>query len=392
MNATIRRNTDFYSATIPIIISVLSVYLTIGITLGILPEYIRFSLKYGSMAVGMVIGLQALATLLTRAYAGKITDMKGAKLSSRIGGGLVMLAGILYLTAPLFSPNVVVVLGIILISRIVHGVSESFVVTGALTWAIGLVGAEKSGRVMTWNGIAMYAGIAIGAPLGIWLSKSFGIEAAFGFIIILSIVSWLAPKKLPELNVETVHKRMPFSKVVSKISGPGMVLGLSSIGFVCISSFVTLFFVQNHWGDASLAFMLFGGFYVLVRIFFSTFPDKYGAYKVAFVSLLIEVAGQLMLMVSTSKVMAMIGCSLTGAGFSLIFPSLGVLVVKKVTPQMRGTALGAYAAFFDLSLGMAAPIAGLLASWYNYESVYFFGGISCAIAIMVLVFGKNREA
>ncbi|MCY1226649.1 putative MFS-type transporter YfcJ [compost metagenome] len=88
--------------------------------------------------------------------------------------------------------------------------------------------------------------------------------------------------------------------------------------------------------------------------------------------------------------MAIAGCSLTGAGFSLIFPSLGVLAIKKVNPQMRGTALGAYAAFFDLSLGIAAPIAGLVASWFDYQSVYIFGGVSALLAIVVLLLGKNK--
>ncbi|GAE86376.1 MFS transporter [Bacteroides reticulotermitis] len=73
-------------------------------------------------------------------------------------------------------------------------------------------------------------------------------------------------------------------------------------------------------------------------------------------------------------------------GTSLIFPALGILAIKKVAPQMRGTALGAYSAFFDLSLGIAGPIAGLITGWYNYQSVYLFGGISCMLAVLVLLF------
>jgi hypothetical protein len=65
--------------------------------------------------------------------------------------------------------------------------------------------------------------------------------------------------------------RAPFYKVIGKISSQGLGLAFSSIGFACISSFVALFFTQKQWGDASLAFMLFGGSYVLVRIFFSSF-------------------------------------------------------------------------------------------------------------------------
>ncbi|MNW01771.1 major facilitator superfamily transporter [compost metagenome] len=84
-------------------------------------------------------------------------------------------------------------------------------------------------------------------------------------------------------------------------------------------------------------------------MFFSSFPDRFGGYKIALVSLLIEAAGQLLICLSLTETMALVGCALTGVGFSLIFPALGVLAIKKVAPQMRGTALAGYAAFFDLS-------------------------------------------
>ncbi|MCY1492471.1 major facilitator superfamily transporter [compost metagenome] len=382
--------TSFYAAIAPIILSVFAIYLTIGITLGILPGYIQNSLEFGSVTVGIVIGLQALATLLTRAYAGKTTDTKGAKVSTRLGTILTIMTGILYVASTFFMSNVSLALGIILVARMIHGIAESLFFTGALTWGIGLVGAQKSGRVMTWNGIAMYAGIAIGAPLGIGMTKIFGIESAFATLVLLSIISWLIIKKLPTLSVDLSHVRTPFYKVIGSIAGQGLALAFSSIGFACISSFIALFFVQKQWGDPSLAFVCFGVSYVLVRVFFSSFPDKYGGLKVTLFSLLIEILGQLLIGFSTSKVMAIAGCSLTGAGFSLIFPSLGVLAIKKVNPQMRGTALGAYAAFFDLSLGIAAPIAGLVASWFDYQSVYIFGGVSALLAIVVLLLGKNK--
>lgn len=135
--------------------------------------------------------------------------------------------------------------------------------------------------------------------------------------------------------------------------------------------------------------MIFGACYVLTRIFFASFPDKYGGFKIAFLSLIIEVAGQLLIWTSASKTLAIIGCGMTGVGFSLVFPALGVLAIQKVKPQMRGTALGAYVAFVDLSLGLAGPIAGLIAGWFDYQTVYLFGGISCIVSMIILLFNKK---
>jgi MFS family permease len=380
---------NFYQATAPIIISVFGVYLTIGIALGVLPGFVQNTLGFDSIIVGLIIGLQSLSTLLTRAYSGKITDTRGAKKSKMSGVILAVIAGIVYVLAVLFQAHPLTALVFLLLARIIHGVGESFLVTGALTWGIGLAGHSNSGKVMTWNGIAMYAGIAIGAPLSIWLSKEYNILPAFILIALLPLISWLSTTKLPSIPVDKDHVRTPFYKVIGTISGQGLSLAFSSLAFGCIASFIVLFFSQKNWGDASLAFMIFGICYVLTRIFFASFPDKYGGFKIALISLIIEVAGQLLIWTSASKTLAIIGCGLTGIGFSLVFPALGVLAIQKVKPQMRGTALGAYVAFVDLSLGLAGPIAGLIAGWFGYQAVYLFGGISCVVSMVILLYNKK---
>ncbi|MGN7707710.1 MFS transporter [Chryseobacterium sp. JV274] len=391
MSTTLERGQtiNFYQATAPIIISVFGVYLTIGIALGALPGFVQNTLGFDSIIVGLVIGLQSLSTLLTRAYSGKITDTRGAKKSKMSGVVLAVIAGIVYILAILFQGHPLMALLFLLAARILHGIGESFLVTGALTWGIGLAGPSNSGKVMTWNGIAMYAGIAIGAPVSIWLSKEYNMLPAFILIALLPLVSWLSTAKLPSIPVDKDHVRTPFYKVIGAISGQGLSLAFSSMAFGCIASFIALFFSQKNWGDASLAFMVFGICYVLTRIFFASFPDKYRGFKIALISLIIEVAGQLLIWTSVSKTLAIIGCGLTGIGFSLVFPALGVLAIQKVKPQMRGTALGAYVAFVDLSLGLAGPIAGLIAGWFDYQAVYLFGGISCMVSMIILLFNKK---
>jgi MFS family permease len=381
---------NFTRTISPIIISVFAIYLCIGITLGTLPPLIKNELHYSSLTIGAVIGIQFIATLLTRAYAGKIADTKGAKTGNHRGVIMAMLTGLIYLAGVFLKDNHLLALGILFLARVFHGISESLAITGALTWGIGLVGHQKSGKVMTWNGIAMYAGIALGAPLAMYLQSALGVGYVFATMIILSALSWLCTIKLPNLPVDSDHQRTPFYKVIGKISDQGLALAFSSIGFACISSFIALFFTEKSWVNPSLAFLTFGGFYIITRILFSSFPDKYGGYKVAVVSFIIEIIGQLLIGFSTSEAMAVLGCSLTGIGFSLVFPALGVLAIQKVSPQMRGTALGAYAAFFDVSLGLAGPVAGIIAGWYGYQAIYFFGAISAVLSIFILAV-KNKK-
>ncbi|ORM68110.1 hypothetical protein HA44_21640 [Mixta gaviniae] len=70
---------------------------------------------------------------------------------------------------------------------------------------------------------------------------------------------------------------------------------------------------------------------------------------------------------------------LTGAGFSLVFPALGVEAVKQVEVQNQGAALGTYSAFLDLALGLTGPLAGLLISRAGINAIW------PAAALMVLM-------
>ncbi|SEN65076.1 Predicted arabinose efflux permease, MFS family [Mucilaginibacter gossypiicola] len=366
-------------------------FLVMGISLGVLPDYVHSRLGFSNLMVGVVIGLQYAATLCTRHFAGKMADTKGGRQAVVIGILLSALSGIFCIVSGLAIGIPSISLLALIAGRILLGIGESYLVIGVFAWGFILVGPQNTGRVMVWNGMGMYGGMACGAPLGIWLQSQSSITTSFAAIALLPIVSLLAMRMLPRVILSGQVKRLPFYKAVGLVWKSGTGLALASIGFGGIASFITLFFIQQSWQGASFAITAFGAGYIVVRIFFAGLPDRFGGARVAMISLLVEVAGQLLIWSATSGLAGILGAGLTGIGMSLVFPSFGTIAVKRVSAENRGMAMAAYNAFFDLGIGLTAPIAGLIAGKGHYSNIYLLGALTAAVSALLAYLEYKKD-
>jgi predicted MFS family arabinose efflux permease len=89
--------------------------------------------------------------------------------------------------------------------------------------------------------------------------------------------------------------------------------------------------------------------------------------------------------------MAFTGAAFAGLGFSLVFPAFGVEAVKHVTENNRGTALGVYTAFADVSFFLTGPLAGAVIGVYGYSSVFLFGLVSVLAALGIAIVMMQME-
>ena len=369
-------------------------YLTVGISLGTIPAYVHGTLGFNNLVVGLVIGLQSAATLASRHFSGTLCDRRGSRKAVLYGGALSALAGVAYILSVWLARAGVGTangaLSALLAGRILLGLGESLLITGALSWGIGLAGHQRSGKVMAWVGIAMYGALACGAPLGIALKAWYGLGASFAAVVAAPLIGLACVRSLAGIKPGG-HVRMPFYKVMGLVGRSGTGLSLATVGLSCIASFISLYFSQREWAGAPLALTVFGLAYILVRLCFGHLPDTYGGARVAFVSLIVEIAGQLLLWLAPSPLVALAGAALTGTGFSLVFPSFGVEAVKRLAPENKGVALGAYVAFFDLSLGVTSPLAGWVAGHFGYAPIYGLGAAGAAFsAVLALTLRRAR--
>jgi predicted MFS family arabinose efflux permease len=92
--------------------------------------------------------------------------------------------------------------------------------------------------------------------------------------------------------------------------------------------------------------------------------------------------------------MAAIGAALTGFGYSLVFPALGVEAVRRAPPESRGVAMGAYTACLDLALGVSGPVLGAVASHAGLSAVFLVSAavVLCAAGIALRLLSQQTAA
>lgn len=313
---------------LPLVLSVFIGFLIIGMQLPVLPIHLHVTLGMSPLVVGVVIGAQFVAALLSRSWAGNFADINGPKRAMVIGLLIVTVSGVIFLISLLFISLPVVSVWILLAGRIVLALGESLIVTGAMGWGIGLVGTRNAGKVMSWNGIAMYGAYALGAPLGVAASTQGGF---FGIALAATLIPFIALTIIAKVAgvAPIAAERTPFYKVLNAVWKPGMGLALCSVGFGVIEAFIALLFTARQWGDASLAFTTFGLAFIGARIFFGHLPDKLGGARVALVCVMIEALGQVLIWQADTANVALLGAALTGFGYSLAFPGFGVEAVRR---------------------------------------------------------------
>lgn len=377
---------------LPIMGIVFIAYLFMGIAMPVLPLYVHQGLGLGTFIVGLVAGAQFAAALLTRPWAGRLADARGAKGAVVTGLLLAVVSGLFYLSSLRFAARPILSVEILLAGRALLGAAESTIITGALSWGLARLGARNTGKVMSWVGTALYAAFAAGAPAGTALYAASGFLAVALATTLIPLLTLLLVLPLQPVS-PTARKRAGLKSVLRAVWLPGIGIALAGVGFGAITTFIVLLFATRGWSPPWLPFTALSIAFMAGRMLFGHLPDRVGGAKVSLVCVLIEAAGQAFIWRAPSMAMALAGVTLTGLGYSLVYPGLGVEAIRRAPAQSRGFAMGAYTAFLDLSLGTTSPALGLVASGAGLGAVFLASTLTvlAAAAIACWLFRKARH-
>ena len=376
---------------VSIVIYTFIAFLCIGLPIAVMPGYVHNQLGFSAVVAGLVIGSQYLATLFSRPVAGRICDTIGTKRAIVYGLLGIVVSGVLTAAAVLLEPFTDVSLVILIIARLILGGSQGLIGVGTISWCIGQLGAEHTARSISWNGIASYGAIAIGAPLGVVMVDGLGFVSLGLVLMILAGGALLMIRNKAPVPVVR-GERMAFWSVFGRVAPYGLSLTLSSIGYGTLTTFITLYYVNRGWEGAAWCLTVFGVCFIVARLFFINAITRFGGFRSAITCMSVETIGLILLWLSPNTTVALIGAGLTGFGLSLVYPAIGVEAIKQVPNSSRGAGLGAYAVFFDLALAIAGPLMGAIALSMGYGWIFFFAALLSVLALGLTLLLSRRPA
>jgi MFS family permease len=265
----------------------------------------------------------------------------------------------------------------LILARLVVGVGEGAVYTAGATWAVDLAPEGRRGFALGLFGLAVWGGLSLGPLAGELLRAVAGYDAVWILTAALPLAGAAIAAQLPEVARPLERRVQPRRPLLpAEARRPGAALALANIGYAALAGFVVLHLHARGIGGGAGVFTAFALAVFASRLVLSHVPDRAGARRTATAAGLLEAAGLAMIALAASLPVALAGAVIVGVGFSMLFPSLALMVVGEVAEDSHGSALGAFSAFFDVGVGLGAPLAGLTASLAGYPAVFVLAAIA----------------
>lgn len=301
----------------PPLVALVAGFLIVGLTIPVLPFHVHADLGLCAWLAGFVAGGQGAAALAARFWSGRFADSRGAKRAVVVGLAAAAVAGLVYLASLALADHPRWSLAVLVLGRALLGGGESFIVTGALAWA--LARSEVGARVIALAGTAMYAGVAMGAPIGTWLHARWGFAAIGLATVALPLMGLLvvAPCRATDGSRRAVRYSLAASRRDVRLAS-------STVAFGLTTALVALVFAARGWSPAWLAASAFAGALMFARI---VLASRTGTWRIAPVALARRIVAMPRLALRglvRGAAVALAGALFTGSAYALVYPGLGI--------------------------------------------------------------------
>lgn len=358
-----------------------------------IPELPGYLTKIGGAEYkGLIIALFTLMAGISRPFSGKLTDTIGRVPVMVFGSLVCVVCSLLY-------PILTSVAGFLLL-RFVHGFSTGFKPTATAAYGADVVHESRRGEAMGALAIGYTIGASAGPMLGSYLVNFFSYDIMFyvsaflalGSVIILYNVKETLPNAAPfKLNHLKINRTEIFDASAVR---PAIVTVLLCFSIGTILTIAPDF--SEHLGlhNKGIFFAFFTVASLFIRFVAGKISDTYGRVPVLIGSTAVLVVAMIMLSLSQSVTMMLVGAVLYGLSWGINSPVITAWTVDLCEPVNRGKAIASMYIALEVGIGTGA----LFSSWiyHNQSSQFVYAFLTPAImalvACLLLIKWNNKRA
>ena len=278
----------------------------------------------------------------------------------------------------------------LVLARLFLGAGEGALFTGSVGWILAHTEQSRRGKVAGHFGLSMWMGLASGPMLGTALLAIGSYRDVWIAASIMPMLAWvLVASTRPEDRVASGGANIRRALFPRAAWVPGASGVFASIGYGIIAAFLVPRFAHLGFAGQNLGLTACGIAFMITRFLGSGYADRFGGRRVLLSAFLIEAVGLAGLFLTDVEWLAFASTALTGAGLSLLIPSLTSLVTEAANPRERTAALGAVTSAWDLGVAVGGPLGGLVAGASD-AGPFALGAVAALIAIGPLAINPKR--
>jgi MFS family permease len=334
----------------------------------------------GPTAIGLVVGLFGLATVLCTPLAGRWVDARPRR--------EVLSVGALLMSGSAFAFIGVDTLGVGLgVLRVLQGMSYALVLTSVGTLVADLAPPARLSQALGLAGGSMLVMNAIAPAMVEPLADAGGWPAVFALAGVAALVAAGLAAGVTEPSRPAYAGVRPGLLAVARrpvARDYALVVALAGATFGAVMAFEPSYVLALGGIEVRAFFIAFATAAIVVRLLGGHLPDRFGRHRVAMGSLALYALTVAAMVAMRPVHAAALGASL-GLAHGLFYPALNALAVTAVAAHERGRIMAIFTGAFSGGVWVGTSGLGLVATHAGYPAVFGVAASSAALALVVLV-------
>ncbi|MFG1398373.1 MFS transporter [Roseixanthobacter pseudopolyaromaticivorans] len=370
------------TAVFAIIIAAFAATLGIGMLIPAIPA---LTVGLPAVAHGALISAFAFARILVEVPAGFAIDRAGARLSSLIGLGIMIMGALLGL------PNLGY--GMLMVSVVVQGAGIAIFSTAAMTALINIYGPKGRGTAQTLFQGALLLSYSAGPVVGGYVVSAFGPRAPFAVEALLGLLALPISLLMPQA-AGAAKKAVGAIRITAGLaSGTVMTfagfLARITVSWVVVPAVATtmLSLSPQHYG------LIIGAGTALNLVFLplnARLIDSWSASRTVLAASAMTLAGVVLMWLAPVQVALWVGTAFVMIGTSALVTAAATVALEGIPPEQTGAVTGTNRAAGDIGTAIGPILTSGATTLFGLTAAGGFAVTAAVLAVCLVAFAALR--